>query len=506
MSIEDKFSDVSATSGIGADQFKCSKCQLVKHLGQVAKNTTGGPVCEDCASTSAPAHSAVMKAADAMEPYMDATAANLSEIDRNQDDALAENNSRMQDLKLHEGAYTAADIPSPRGGRAGFPASAPVSGGEMSRRLEREKAGDSEAWKGGAPRVDAHIDEPERKAWQARNAALYDTHQKGIKLRTGKAAMSAIRDSFLRHEADHAKVNPDGATSIAACENQDCADNRAALKNVGIDYKIGHFFAHHGGEGTLIGEAAQNAVNAELAHPRNEQPAPISLDHWHTDRNCQYWTRLYQLADMTSDDKVTVEPREVRSFISQAAGRTRTNQGRRVGVKKESLAANQPWFWNAGNTSTVEASKGPWGLMRQALNKIRLHDKEHADVDASTLKYPTPAAKAARKREITGARDHAIKTANQVKSAIQAHALALRASKKSSTTDSAAAAGAVGAVLRESIGQGEGRAKGSASGTIADDLAANGDQTAKDSGTITDAGRLVPKARVGLKKDNPTAE
>jgi hypothetical protein len=448
-----------------------------------------------------------------MEPYMDATAANISEIDRKQDEALAENNRRMRDLKLHEGAYTAADIPSPRGGRAGFPASTPISGGEMSRRLERESKGDTEAWKGGASRVDEHLDEPERRALEARNKDLAETHRKGVNLRVGKARMNAVRDSFLRHEADHAKANASGGTNIAACGNSDCADRRAQLKGVGAEYTLPNFMEHHGGEGTLIGEAAQNAEDAERAHPRNEEPAPISPEHWHNDRNCQYWTRLYQLADMTSDDKVTVSPHEVKSFISQASGRTtRVGAskggvgGRVVGVKKESLAADQPWFWNAGHTSTVEASKGPWGLMRQALNKIRLHDKEHADVDASTLKYRTPEAKAARKAEITGARDHAIKIADQVKSAIQAHALALRASKKSGAADSAAAVSATGAVLRESIGKGETRAKGSASGTIADDLAANGDQTAKDSGTITDAGRLVPKARVGLKKDSPTAE
>ena len=83
--IEDKFNDVSATSGVGADEFKCSKCQLVRHLGQVAKNTASGPVCEDCASTSAPAApavgvktSAVMKAADFLEPYHDADVSTLT--------------------------------------------------------------------------------------------------------------------------------------------------------------------------------------------------------------------------------------------------------------------------------------------------------------------------------------------------------------------------------------------------------------------------------------------
>jgi len=537
MSVEDNFSEITPSKG--NDAFTCSKCGETKPSEQLGHVTTltakPQKICKSCnditkaTSTELPKspQRLITKAADDLEPYLDYTAKDLDKAVTNLDAENSEQLEKENHLKTDsEVKHTwqaptlpAANLRSNKG-RMGFPASTPISSGEMTSRLETEKAikkaQEEEgltviegAWKGGAPRNERRVEEStgelqldpyEKEAHTAYNAAKHTTWKRGVALRVGHAKLIVARAAFNKHEADHAKVNPDGSTNQAACGSDACAEHRGRLLAAGMKPQLGFYIKHHGGEGSLLESSLQIAEDRERAHPRNAEPEPISEDDFHHLPQCQFYTRLHQIAGICSDDNLKITPAEAKNYVSRATISTRTTAlGQRVG-KQLGAAGDQNWYWDAGNTSTVNASKGPWEILRERVRRQRLHKKEINDVKQSTLKYALPDQKTKQIGKLKGEHKRSMQVSDDLIKSIRTHVLARRAEKTAGTEDAEAAQALNSAVVRETNGSGETRAKGGASGTVADNLVVNGNETAQGSGTETDATRLVPKARVGLQR------
>lgn len=328
------------------------------------------------------------------------------------------------------------------------------------------------------------------------------SHDKAVKIRLSRAYTKPLRDAFKRHEDLH--------RTGAACGDVSCESHRRDLANTTdpvtkevtpLNYTVRHFQQHHAQQGSMLYSAMSASRDAATRLPENQAYEPMTEEEYRSNPATQSVEQKYMVAHAAG-----VTPDVVHAFASlrspgtKAAGSASGLPSSLPQVQKSKKNWTPPssFLWAIGDLTHQNTIRGLYEIQKGA-HKAK---QGHAEKAIRGAKY-SDAEKQEKLSKISAKNTRYTAAWNIVKNGIKAFASGDNNTAQSALTN---------ASVREVMGAGEGRARGSsASGykgpqgalrpsrtaaasasasNAASELTALGNATAESAGTTTDASRL----------------